>query len=83
MIKGILLFLSHGSGRKYYVTGFKTVFAINNFKEGIYKLSDFNPSPKGIYVFSNISLEDNIYHLICDFFNTFFYYLNNMFMMES
>jgi hypothetical protein len=50
----------------FNATGVKTVFADNTFKEGVYKLSDFNPSKKGIYVFSNISLADNIYLMVID-----------------
>ena len=38
------------------VIGLKPAFAITNtFTQGIYKLSDFNPSKSNIYFFSNIS----------------------------
>ena len=51
----------------FNVIGVKPVFAIGNtFKEGIYKVSDFNPSKNEIYLFSNVSPTDNIYMIIMD-----------------
>lgn len=47
--------------------GVKAVFAIDStFKQGIYKLSDFNISPNNIYTVSNISKTDSVYVLIFD-----------------
>jgi len=40
--------------------------ATNTFTEGIYKLSDFNPSKNDIYSFSNVSSTDNISIIITD-----------------
>ncbi len=49
----------------------KPAFAISNvFKEGIYKVSDFNPSKDGIYEFSNVSQTDTIFMIIMDENNT-------------
>ncbi|PRR82504.1 hypothetical protein CLVI_16390 [Clostridium vincentii] len=51
----------------FNVIGVKPVFAISNtFKEGIYNVSDFNPSKNEIYLFSNVSSTDKIYMIIMD-----------------
>ena len=51
----------------FIVIGLKPAFATTNtFIEGIYKVSDFNPSKNGIYLFSNVSPTDNIYMIIMD-----------------
>lgn len=39
--------------------------APNTFKEGIYKLSDFNPTPENKYFIQNIS-NQNVYVLVFD-----------------
>lgn len=45
----------------------KSAFAISNvFTEGIYKVTDFNPSKDGIYEFSNVSQKEKIYMVIMD-----------------
>ena len=47
--------------------GFKYTFAATNtFTQGIYKLSDLNPSKNNIYYFSNISSNEKIYFVILD-----------------
>jgi len=47
--------------------GLKPAFATTNtFTQGIYKLSDFNPSKSNTYYFSNISSTDKIYFMILD-----------------
>ena len=38
----------------------------NTFTQGIYKLSDFNPSKNNIYIFSNISSTEKVYFMILD-----------------
>ncbi|MEG2290724.1 MAG: hypothetical protein RSA29_14700 [Clostridium sp.] len=57
----IFLFLT------FIAIGLKPAFAAtNNFKEGVYKLSDFIPSRNNVYVFSNISSTDKIQMIIVD-----------------
>jgi hypothetical protein len=41
-------------------------FAANTFSEGIYKVSDFNVSPKNLYSVQNISSIDTVYVIIFD-----------------
>ena len=41
-------------------------FAANIFKEGIYKVSDFNFSSENLYSIQNISSTDSVYVLIFD-----------------
>lgn len=41
-------------------------FAINVFREGIYKTTDFNFSPSNLYIVQNISSADSVYVLIFD-----------------
>ena len=43
-----------------------TFASTNIFTQGIYKLSDFNPSKKNIYIFSNISSTEKAYFMILD-----------------
>lgn len=51
----------------FIVIGLKPAFAVNNtFTEGIYTVSDFIPSKNNIYLFSNVSMTDNIYMIIMD-----------------
>ena len=51
----------------FILIGLKPAFATTNtFTEGIYKLSDLNPSKNGVYFFSNVSSTDNIYMIIMD-----------------
>ena len=51
----------------FIVIGLKPAFATTNtFTQGIYKLSDFNPSKSNIYFFSNVSIKDNMYMIILD-----------------
>jgi hypothetical protein len=42
------------------------VFAVTNFKEGIYQLSSLNVTPDNIYSIKNISSSDGVYILILD-----------------
>lgn len=49
------------------IIGVKSVFAASEtFKEGIYRLSDFNISQGNIYTVSNISKTDSVHVLIFD-----------------
>ena len=41
-------------------------FAVINFKEGVYQLSDFNISPNNKYTIKNISTKDSVYVLLFD-----------------
>jgi hypothetical protein len=51
----------------FNVIGLKPAFAAaNTFTQGIYKLSDFNPSKSNTYRFSNISKTNKIYLIILD-----------------
>lgn len=43
-----------------------SAFAVTTFKEGIYKLSDFNVSSDIYYTIQNISSDSNVYVLIFD-----------------
>jgi len=57
----IFLFLSLNT------IGLKSAFAVSEtFKEGIYKLSDFNVSPNNIYTVSNISKTSSVHVFIFD-----------------
>jgi hypothetical protein len=48
-------------------TGIKHTFAATNtFSQGIYKLSDLNPSKNNIYYFSNISSKEKVFFVILD-----------------
>lgn len=42
------------------------VFAVINFKEGIYQLSDFNISPNNRYTIKNISTSNSVYVILFD-----------------
>ena len=51
----------------FIVIGLKPAFATTNiFTQGIYKLSDFNPSKNGIYSVSNVSATDYMGIIITD-----------------
>ncbi|WP_315079922.1 hypothetical protein [uncultured Clostridium sp.] len=51
----------------FNVIGLKPAFAIGNtFTQGIYQLSDFNPSKNNTYFFSNISSTNTIYFIVLD-----------------
>jgi hypothetical protein len=51
----------------FNIIGLKTTFAVsNNFTQGIYKLSDLNPSKSGIYTIQNISGTEGMYLYILD-----------------
>ena len=51
----------------FIVIGLNPAFAATNtYKEGIYNVSDFNPSKNGTYFFSNVSPTDDIYMIIMD-----------------
>lgn len=51
----------------FNVIGVKPAFAApNTFTQGIYTLSDFNPSKSNTYRFSNISSTDKSYLIILD-----------------
>ncbi|ADL52998.1 hypothetical protein [Clostridium cellulovorans] len=41
-------------------------FAVTNFKEGVYQLSNFNVSPGNLYTIQNISKENNAYIILFD-----------------
>lgn len=41
-------------------------FAVINFKEGVYQLSDFNISPNNRYTIKNISIRDSVYVVLFD-----------------
>ncbi len=43
-----------------------SAFAVTNFKEGIYQLSDFNISPNNRYSIQNISPSQSVYVLLFD-----------------
>ncbi|WP_077858070.1 hypothetical protein [Clostridium sp. BL-8] len=43
-----------------------SAFAVTTFKEGIYKLSDFNISPNNRYTIQNISPSQSVYILLFD-----------------
>ncbi|NMF05246.1 hypothetical protein [Clostridium beijerinckii] len=42
------------------------VFAVTNFKEGLYQLINFNVSPDNTYSIQNISSTDGVYVIILD-----------------
>lgn len=42
------------------------VFAVTAFKEGVYKLSDFNVTPKNRYTIENISPDNSVYIALFD-----------------
>lgn len=42
------------------------VYAYNNFKEGVYKVVDFNLSPNNTYFIQNLSSKDSIHVFIFD-----------------
>ena len=51
----------------FNIIGFKSAFAVSpTFKQGIYKLSDFNISPGNIYNVSNISKTNSVQVFIFD-----------------
>ncbi|EHJ00410.1 hypothetical protein CDLVIII_3865 [Clostridium sp. DL-VIII] len=60
IIFSILLFLS------FNILLSASVFAVTNFKEGIYQLSNFNVSPNNRYTIQNISPSQSVYVLLFD-----------------
>ena len=59
----LLIFLSF----TFNTRGVMVAFASTNiFTQGIYTLSDLNPSKKNIYIFSNISETEKVYFMILD-----------------
>ena len=51
----------------FIVIGLKPAFATDQYlAQGIYKLSDLNPSKDGIYSVSNVSSTDNISIIVTD-----------------
>jgi len=60
-----LTFIAIGS-KPAFATINTSFVTTNTFTEGIYEVSNFNPSKDGIYVFSNVSPTDNIYMIIMD-----------------
>lgn len=56
----ILIFLS------FNILIVTPAFAVTNFKEGIYKLSDFNISEGNLYSIQNISSNNSVYVLLFD-----------------
>ncbi|BBK77333.1 hypothetical protein [Clostridium butyricum] len=43
-----------------------SIFAVNIFKEGVYKAADFNFSPNNAHIVQNVSSKDSIYILLFD-----------------
>lgn len=66
MKKFVILFLVFFS-LSFNIIGLKPTFAVpNTFKQGIYKLSDFNISPGNIYNVSNVSKAHSVHVFIFD-----------------
>jgi hypothetical protein len=60
MLLLILIFLS------FNIIRATPVFAVNVFKEGIYKAADFNFSPNDVYNVQNVSPNSSVYVLLFD-----------------
>ena len=47
------------------IFGITSAYAVNTFKEGVYKVSDFNLSPNNLYTVQNIS-KNSLYLVVFD-----------------
>jgi hypothetical protein len=65
-MKKIIMFLLVLICLSFNIIKATPVFAVNIFKEGVYKAADFNFSPNSVYNVQNISADKSVFVLIFD-----------------